>query len=83
MFTVTALSNLAKDSLGPDPGLGTLPFVAVVIGLVMFAAVKLFGQVGEAFANAVQLLRIAIAALGTATLLVGAVVVMAVVMIRA
>ncbi|MEV4622997.1 hypothetical protein AB0J74_30315 [Asanoa sp. NPDC049573] len=83
MSTVTALSNLAKDSLGPDPGLGTIPFFAVVIGLVMFAAVKLFGQVGEAFVNAVQLLRIAIAALGTATLLVAAVVVMAVVVIRA
>ncbi|HTF11152.1 MAG TPA: hypothetical protein VK659_23560 [Asanoa sp.] len=83
MSTVTALSNLAKDSFGPDPGLGTVPVLVVVIGLVMIAALKLVGQVGAAFTHAVQLLRIAITALGTVTLLVAAAVVMAVVVVRA
>jgi hypothetical protein len=79
MSTVNALSNLAKDTFGPDLAVRTTPILVVVIAFVMIAAIRLFSQVGEAIGHAVELFRIALRALGTAALLLGVVVVMVVV----
>ncbi|GIF69587.1 hypothetical protein Ais01nite_76220 [Asanoa ishikariensis] len=76
MSTVTALSTLAK-------GTSATPVIVAVLAFMMIAAFLFFRQFGEVIAHAVQLLRIAITALFTATLLVGVAVVMVVVAVRA
>ncbi len=83
MSTVTALSNLAKDSIGSGLGTSAAPVLVAVIGVLMIAALTLFGQFGEVFARAIQLARIAINLFLTGLLLAGVAVVMAVVAVRA
>jgi len=83
MSTVTALSILAKDSTGSGLDASARPVTVAVVALVMIAAFMFFRQFGEVIAQAAQLLRIAVTALFSATLLVGIAVVMFVVAVRA
>ncbi|SNT44485.1 hypothetical protein SAMN05421812_106116 [Asanoa hainanensis] len=83
MSTVSALSILAKDSTGSALDVSAHPATVAVGALLMIAAFVFFWQFGEVFAHAAQLICIAVRAILSASVLVGLIVVMVVVAVRA